>query len=238
MSFIKYISLLLILITHLTVFNACKESESTSDVDTISIDTLRLSYLALGDSYTIGEGVAVDQRWPNQLVDRLTDSLVFVEDLKIIAKTGWRTDQLKEAIEMENPENYQMVSLLIGVNNQFQNRPFDVFQTEFVELLNTAISLSGADSLVFVVSIPDYGLTPFGQNNAATIASELDAYNSYMSEVCLQKQIPFVNITDISRELGDGDGALAPDNLHPSGLQYGKWVERILPVVSRLVREE
>ncbi len=196
-----------------------------------------ISYLALGDSYTIGQGIAPPGRWPYQLGARLSNSERIIDPIDIIARTGWTTNSLIQAIDIVNPASYDLVSLLIGVNNQFQNRSFEEFQLEFDSLLNVSISIAQTKERVFVVSIPDYGVTPFGGSNRDKIAMELDAYNAFMEEQCLKQSIPFINITDISRALGDGPGALAPDDLHPSADQYKAWVDRILPVVRELIND-
>lgn len=195
-----------------------------------------IKYLALGDSYTIGQGVTAPERWPNQLVDELEQNDYEVPLLKIIAQTGWTTSSLINAIESEELEDFDLVSLLIGVNNQYQSKPFERFEMEFGVLLDKAISIAGSLERVFVVSIPDYGVTPFGANNSQQIAEELDEYNAHMAEVCLAQNIPFIDITEISRLLGDGEGALS-DNLHPSGMQYGQWVDKMLPVVLDILEE-
>jgi len=196
-----------------------------------------IRYLALGDSYTIGQGVGESSRWPNQLSTQLILNGIDVEETRIIAQTGWKTDQLLDAIEQENPTGFNLVSLLIGVNNQFNNQSLQAFRPQFDQVLNKAIDLSGPDGEVFVVSIPDYGVTPFGSANAEEIAQELDEYNTYIQSKCEEFGIPFINITEISRNLGDSDGALASDNLHPSGFQYSLWVDEILPVVLELLEE-
>lgn len=199
----------------------------------VALDSI--SYLALGDSYTIGQGIAPPGRWPNQLSARLSNSERIIAPVDLIARTGWTTSNLITAIDIFKPETYDLVSLLIGVNNQFQNRPFEQFQVEFDSLLNVSISIAGTKERVFVVSIPDYGVTPFGGSNREKIATELDAYNAFMEQQCQKQSIPFINITDISRSLGDGPGALAPDDLHPSADQYKAWVDRMRPVVEKLL---
>lgn len=196
-----------------------------------------ISYLALGDSYTIGQGIAPSGRWPYQLGTRLSNSERIIDPIDIIARTGWTTNNLIQAIDIVDPAPYDLVSLLIGVNNQFQNRSFEEFQVEFDSLLNVSISIAQTKERVFVVSIPDYGVTPFGGSNRDKIAMELDAYNTFMEQQCQKQSIPFINITDISRTLGDGPGALAPDGLHPSADQYKAWVDRILPVVRELIND-
>ena len=195
-----------------------------------------IKYLALGDSYTIGQGIALVESWPLQLGGKLIENSFSVDKNDIIAQTGWETTDLLNALADSSLEDYNLVSLLIGVNNQFSNRPFETYTTEFDLLLDQAIGLAGSDR-VFVVSIPDYGVTPFGSNNSENIAFELDEYNAYAAAKCQTLNIPFVNITEISRQLGDSNGALASDNLHPSGTQYGKWVEEMLPIVLKILEE-
>lgn len=199
-------------------------------------DLVPVKYLALGDSYTIGQGVDLAESWPIQLGAKLIENSFSVDKNDIIAQTGWETTDLLNALADSSLEDYNLVSLLIGVNNQFSNRPFETYTTEFDLLLNQAIELVGVNR-TFVVSIPDYGVTPFGSNNSENIASELDEYNAYAASKCQTLNIPFINITEISRQLGDNNGALAADNLHPSGTQYGKWVEEILPVVLEILEK-
>lgn len=196
-----------------------------------------LEYLALGDSYTIGEGVAEEMRWPNQLKQKLAGVEIDIESVQIIAKTGWTTRDLLEGIEAGSPEKQDLVSLLIGVNNQYQKRPFEQFENEFGVLLNQAIDLAVGKDKVFVVSIPDYGVTPFGSGNPEGIGKEIDRYNAHISKTCESMDVPFIDITGISRELGSGEDALAADHLHPSGTQYTLWTEAILPVVIDLLRK-
>lgn len=194
-----------------------------------------ISYLALGDSYTIGQSVEEDQRWPNQLSVKLAENGLEVSKTRIIAKTGWTTSNLLTAIENTDLDTYNLVSLLIGANNQYQRKDFSIFENEFDSLLNIAIALAGLKDRVFVVSIPDYGVTPFGNANKEQIAIELDKYNQYSKDKCFELGILYVNITDISRGMGSKDGALASDNLHPSGKQYTQWTERILPKVLKIL---
>lgn len=187
-------------------------------------------YLELGDSYTIGQGVDLADSWPIQLGAKLIENSFSLGKNEIIAQTGWETTDLLNAITDYNLEDYNLISLMIGVNNQFSNRPFEKYTTEFDLLLNKAIEFVGTNR-TFVISIPDYGVTPFGSNNSENIALELDEYNTCAASKCQTLNIPFINITEISRQLGDANGALAVDNLHPSAMQHGKWVEEMLPVV-------
>jgi lysophospholipase L1-like esterase len=210
-----------------------EQQEEPEDV----VESIR--YLALGDSYTIGQGVDESELWPVQLAEKLEEDEITVEKLEIIAQTGWRTSNLIDAVEANDPQDFNLVSLLIGVNNQFSSLEFDLFITEFNILLAKAKTIAESYDRIFVVSIPDYGVTPFGNSwgSPEQIAEELDMYNDYMAERCNELNIPFINITEISRNLGDSDGALASDNLHPSGSQYGLWVQEILPVVLSLLED-
>jgi lysophospholipase L1-like esterase len=181
-------------------------------------------FLALGDSYTIGESVAEAERWPNQLAVKLK-----LEQPRIIATTGWRTDNLKDAIRAANlkPE-YDLVSLLIGVNNQYQGKAIEVFEREFEELLQISIKLAkGKKKNVFVVSIPDYGYTPFGKAKQEKISDELDQYNAISKRIAARYGVKYFYITEISRKGFDDPELVASDGLHPSGKMYAQWVEVI-----------
>jgi len=189
-------------------------------------------YLALGDSYTIGQSVCETCRFPAQLKDSIGKYLNASDtfQVKIIAQTGWTTANLKSAIATENPLNdYDLVTLLIGVNNQYQSKPFSLYEQEFPELVATAIQKAKGDkNKVIVVSIPDYAYTPFGNGNT-NISPQIDSYNSFAENYCNANTITFVNITDITR-LGLAQPELvASDGLHPSTIAYSKFIERILP---------
>ena len=190
----------------------------------------KLTYLALGDSYTIGESVAEHERWPMQLIAQLKVKGKMYDAPKIIATTGWRTDDLSNAIWKEELKpGYDLVSLLIGVNNQYQGKTVDAYKPEFEELLKTAIKLAGGDKKrVFVVSIPDYGYTPFGKPKQAAITEDLDKFNKANKEITEKMGVRYVNITDISRKGFEDPQLVASDGLHPSGKQYGLWVDRIV----------
>jgi lysophospholipase L1-like esterase len=191
-----------------------------------------LRFLALGDSYTIGESVAEVQRWPAQLAEALRKRGIACRNPDIIAVTGWRTDDLKKAIDASSfTKNYDLVSLLIGVNNQYQGKSVEDYSKEFEDLLNTAIGYAGGDaSKVFVLSIPDYGFTPFGFPRQPQISLQIDTFNSVNKHITKGKGVAYIDITDISR-LGLKEPALvAGDGLHPSGKMYRLWVNRILDV--------
>jgi acyl-CoA thioesterase I len=194
------------------------------------------NYLALGDSYTIGQSVCETCRFPIQLQESLKKNLNVndVFNTQIIATTGWTTSNLKNAISSQNPSNNNdLVTLLIGVNNQYQNRPFSLYEEEFPQLVTTAIALAkGQSSRVIVVSIPDYAYTPYGQstNNQYTISTQLNNYNSFAENYCQANNITFVNITDITRLGLQQPELVASDGLHPSAIAYRKFVERLLPI--------
>lgn len=196
------------------------------------------SYLALGDSYTIGESVKEEFRWPNLLVDSLKNYGVYIDTPEIIAKTGWRADELlKEAkLKVIGDKKYDLVSVLIGVNNQYQGRLKSEFETQFKTVLSFAINhcKSGVKG-VFVVSIPDYGQTPFGSFNAKQIGEEIDDWNNSCKNISEAMGIQFVNITDISRKGMVNKNLVAKDGLHPSGLQYAQWAQRIAPFVLKMI---
>lgn len=193
-----------------------------------------LNYLALGDSYTIGQSVCETCRFPEQLRKNLGNLYPNnTYSLKIIAQTGWTTTNLISAINAQNlTPKYDLVTLLIGVNNQYQNILFSVYENEFPELVNKAIALGKGDKTnVIVVSIPDYAFTPYGKqsSNQSKISREIDKYNAYAQKYCLDNNIEFINITDITRQGLLNPSLVATDGLHPSELAYSYFVERILP---------
>lgn len=197
-----------------------------------------ISYLALGDSYTIGEAVSENQRWPVQLTEKLNEIGIRVEDPLIIAKTGWTTNELQNAIAEKNPgTDYDLVSLLIGVNNQYRGYPIDQYKKEFKELLLQAVAFADGDtSKVFVVSIPNYGVTPFGiEKGEEKIRQELLVYDAIADSISSLYNIPFINITPISEKAKQDSTYIASDQLHPSGKQYKEWVDLILPEVKLIL---
>ncbi len=199
-----------------------------------------LRYLALGDSYTIGESVSPEDRWPVLLADSLRARGLVVADPTIIAKTGWTTDELNAAIDQADPQGpYDLVSLLIGVNNQYRGHSVVEYRTEFRALLQRAIGYAGGEAgRVLVVSIPDWGVTPFAANDARgpqQIGEEIDAYNAVAREETERAGVPFVDITPYSRTAADDPSLVAGDGLHPSGTMYAGWTERVLPVALDLL---
>ena len=199
-----------------------------------------LRYLALGDSYTIGEGVAPDGRWPMQLARALREEGLPLADPRVIATTGWTTDELSAAIDAAEPlGTFDLVSLLIGVNNQYRGRSVDDYLGEFTRLLQRAIALAGDRAgRALVLSIPDWGVTPFGADSGRDverISNALDAYNGAAREACAAHGVAFVDIADVSRTRGAEPAMLAEDGLHPSALMYAEWTRLALPVAKGLL---
>jgi lysophospholipase L1-like esterase len=193
----------------------------------------RRRFLALGDSYTIGEGVAADERWPAQLARRLRARGIAIGEAEIIARTGWSTDELGAAMDAASfSPPYALVTLLIGVNNQYRGRDVANYRDEFSILLDRATTLAGVRAdRVIVASIPDWGTTRFARaqgRDAARIATEIDAFNAAAAAITVAQGSAFVDITALSREAGDADAMLVEDGLHPSAAQYALWTHEIL----------
>ena len=190
-----------------------------------------LRYLALGDSYTIGQSVDTSERWPVQLTVLLREAGYNYNDPRIIARTGWTTDELETAIDDANiQEEYDLVTLLIGVNDQYRGRNVEDFRTRYIDVLNKAIALANNNPKnVIVVSIPDWGVSPFAENrDRDKISQEIDLYNRVKKEETIKKQVQFINITAISRQALNNDSYIASDNLHFSGAMYKLWANEIL----------
>ena len=196
-----------------------------------------LTYLALGDSYTIGQSVQQARSFPYQLSLRLNATGHFVKKPDIIAVTGWTTGDLKEGILARDLKNhdYNIVTLLIGVNNQYRGYSKEKYRTEFVELLNTAISYAGGNKQhVFVLSIPDWGVTPFAKNggyDAQKVGAEIDAFNAINKQEAGNLSVTYADITPASREASYDPGLIASDGLHPSDRMYSLWVSQLTPLV-------
>jgi lysophospholipase L1-like esterase len=198
-----------------------------------------LRHLALGDSYTVGEGVAADASWPAQLQRQLHRDGIVMAPPRIVAVTGWTTDELAAGMEAAAlTPAWDLVSLQIGVNNQYRGRPAASYREEFAQLLRRAIALAGdRPARVVAVSIPDWGVTRFAREqgrDGATIAAELDAYNALARAETVQGGARWVDVTALSRQHAD---AVAGDGLHPSGAQYAAWVEAIAPAARAALRQ-
>lgn len=218
-------SILVIFLMAVNGFSAFSQKET---------DMGKKTFLALGDSYTIGEGVSVDARWPVQLADSLNREGFNFDQPQIIAKTGWTTDELEKAIAEAGPEGpFDLVSLLIGVNNQYRGRALEEYEVQFEGLLKQALRFAGNDpGKVIVVSIPDYGVTPFAASrDPAKIAKEIDAFNKAARLITQAYKISFIDITPGSRMASRHTDLIADDQLHPSARMYTQWVAQILPVV-------
>jgi len=187
-------------------------------------------FLALGDSYTIGESVDEHESWPHLLQNALKEVGIHFEKPQIIAKTGWRTDELIHASQSAiGHNNYDLVSLLIGVNNQYQGHSLEVYQKEFEDLLNISITAASNDPhRVFVLSIPDYGHTPFSLDSLEEIKREINLFNDWNRTISEKYGVFYFDITEISRMVLDDITLVAQDNLHPSAKQYDLWVREIL----------
>lgn len=199
-----------------------------------------IRYLALGDSYTIGEAVAEDGRWPTQLAAALRDEGIALAPPRIIATTGWTTDELHAAMDAAEPiGEHGFVSLLIGVNNQYRGRDVDEYRAQFAALLDRAIALAGGRAdRVIVLSIPDWGATPFGQasgRDLAKVAAELDAYNAVNRAESESRGVAWVDVTPVSRARGAEAAMVAEDGLHPSAAMYSEWMRLALPVARQLL---
>ena len=192
-----------------------------------------MRFLALGDSYTIGEGVSEDERWPSQLVARLLDDGIAITDLRIIARTAWTVDELADAIDAENPRGpFDLVSLMVGVNDQYRSRPVDAFAPEYAQLLDRARAFAGGRaSRTIAISIPDWGVTPYAAGrDRQRIASEIEAYNARSRELAARAGVHWVDVTPSSRAVLDDPTLVTADGLHPAGTMYARWAGLIAPV--------
>ena len=192
------------------------------------------TYLALGDSYTIGQSVLEAERFPNQTVQLLKNENIQISDPKIIAVTGWTTTNLINTLNLNPPQNdYSIVTLLIGVNNQYQHRSIDEYKTEFSLLLNRSIAYAANNkNHVIVLSIPDYSVTPFARNSdTAMISRQIDTFNLINKTISENAGVNYIDITPISREAANDAALIAIDGLHPSGKQYKRWAELLAAMI-------
>ena len=198
-----------------------------------------LRFLALGDSYTIGEAVTAESRWPNQLTSLLEAEGIQTE-VTVIARTGWTVDELWEGIQANPPEGtYDLVTLLIGVNDQYRGYPVDSYREKFRFMLGKAVLYAGGDpGRVIVLSIPDWGMTPFAaaRPSTETISQEIDRFNAVNLEETKNVGAHYVDVTVISRKARDDSELIAGDQLHPSGKMYALWAEKVLPVALEVLR--
>ena len=200
-----------------------------------------MRFLALGDSYTIGESVAARERWPVQLAEQLRAAGVACEDPAIVARTGWTTDELAAGLDRADLQGpFDLVTLLIGVNNQYRERSVAEYRLHFAELLARAVGLAGGKpERSLVLSIPDWSVTPFAQQDErppAQIAAEIDAFNAANRAEAAKQQVAYVDVTAVSRQAAARPTLIAADGLHPSGEMYAAWVRLALPVVLSLLQ--
>lgn len=231
-----------LILSFLCIISGCKKPNINPmplPTSNNSADKKEITYLALGDSYTIGERVFRNETYPYLLGKELENKGIVISETKVIAQTGWTTKDLQSAIPLAglNNKEFNMVSLLIGVNNQYQGKELNEYQRDFIDLLNTAISLAGNNrKKVFVISIPDYGFTPFGADRKEAISAEINSFNIINKQVSDSLGILYFDITPISRKGFVDLSLISKDGLHPSGKMYQEWVELILPGVINLIK--
>lgn len=221
----------LFLITFIILFSTLSYSKDMPEI--------KLKYLALGDSYTIGESVSESERFPILLTEGLRERGYEIDGPLIIAKTGWTTGELSSALDEKEPiGEYDLVTLLIGVNNQYRGRDAEEYRVEFARLLKRTAGYTNSFENVIVISIPDWGVTPFTIDKGRDpqkVGKEIDLYNSIKKEETENVGAHYVYITDISKEAKNDETLLAEDKLHPSGKMYSIWVERIIPVAKQIL---
>ena len=217
---------------------SCSNNSETIIIEEEVIEELidkKINMLSLGDSYTIGQSVCEKCRFPEQLADSLRlKNNDFEFNVNVIATTGWTTRNLINAIDNSDlTTDFDLVTLLIGVNNQYQKLPFSTFEEEFPMLINKAINAVGLDkSKLIVLSIPDYAFTPFG-NGSTTISQEIEKYNTHIKNFCESRTITFLNITDITQQGLVNPIYVASDRLHPSKEAYTEFVKRLIPLATQ-----
>jgi lysophospholipase L1-like esterase len=228
----KHIAIISILISSL--YLNCMEKENPKNL----LEEKTFTYLALGDSYTIGEGVDEKDRYPNQAIALLKTNGLTFDKPTIVAKTGWTTDELMQGISDAgiSGNTYDLVTLLIGVNNQYRGREVENYKKEFRILLEDAITFAkGNPSHVVVLSIPDWGVTPFASargTDKEKVAGEIDIYNQANKEIAKELGVHYIEITQRYREIGALPEMVVEDNLHPSALVYGEWAKHLVEIVS------
>jgi lysophospholipase L1-like esterase len=238
---VKLIFFSIVSLLPLTFFSECRKKDMMEPVESYTIvhplDTVGISYLALGDSYTKAECEIPSNSYPAQLVVKFQQEGIKVKSRTTIAQTGWRTDNLKNAITAASlQDTFDLVSLLIGVNNQFQGQSPEIYRTEFRDLLETAIYYAkGRKDKVFVLSIPDYGMTPFGSGNQAYISQQIDVFNAINKDITDSMGVRYFDITPISRKTKKDPSLTCTDHLHPSAKMYAEWVDLMLPKVLKII---
>ncbi len=206
-----------------------EDNSKLNEIDIINSSVSKFSFLALGDSYTIGEGVEESKRWPNQFIEIAYEKGLYFEKPKIIAQTGWKTYDLLNAINETNfTKKYDYVSLLIGVNNQFNSRSIYEFEEDLDKIMDKIDIIRKNNGSTIIISIPDWGYTPFAESyNRDTISYEINLFNKSLKNFADKNDIKYVDVTEISRKTLTEDDLLASDNLHPNGLMYLEWAKKI-----------
>lgn len=191
------------------------------------------TWLALGDSYTIGQGLEEGSRFPDQAASLLQERNLALDTLKYIAMTGWTTYDLDQALKTFRPQRHTVVTLLIGVNDQYTRVDTSTYRDRFTDLLDRSIELTGGlPRRVFVLSIPDYGVTPWARRmDTSRIRREIDAFNAINRRVTLARGCPYIDITPLTREGSFNRSLICGDSLHPSGIEYRRWADRIVPLM-------
>ncbi len=213
-------------------------TDTTTTTDTTA-NAGNFTWLALGDSYTIGQSVNEVERYPAQTVSLLKNNNLSVKTLQYIATTGWTTLNLLDAIASQNPTGpFDIVTLLIGVNDQYQHFDTGGYRLHFTQCLQNAIALAGnKKDHVFVLSIPDYSVTPFSQNSdTAQIRKGIDEFNAINKEITLSFNISYTDITPFTREAKNDASLIANDGLHPSGKEYAKWAAVLAPEIEKVLK--
>ena len=233
----RFIPILLVLLVGCARPSSMLAPLTTSTVTATPLAGPPIPFLALGDSYTIGEGERAARRWPVQVAALARQRGLFLAKPKIIARTGWTTAELQDAIKAaNNHQTYGLVSLLIGVNNQYRGQSVALYRSEFRALLATAIRFAdGQPRHVVVLSIPDWGVTPFAEGrDRAQIALEIDQFNLVAHEECQHADVAFVDITPLTRAAAGDPKQFVADGLHYTGAQMQQWAALALPVVQQL----
>ena len=229
--------LLIIFVLIANAYAGCSQYKMQANTDT----NKTRSYLALGDSYTIGESVPIENSFPYQLAAELGQTGHTVSEPQIIAATGWTTDELIDAINNSSikGKKYNLVTLLIGVNNQYRDYSQATYRKEFVQLLNTAIAFAdGNKTHVFVLSIPDWGVTPYAESrDRAQIAKEIDQFNAINKQESQRAGVAYIDITPISKQAANDATLNADDGLHPSAKMYGLWVKELVKVMAKSLQK-
>lgn len=239
----KYIALVTTLI-----FYSCSSNIHLNTTDKAQKEvkgpnnTIQYSYLALGDSYTIGTSINTRNNYPSQLIDSLAKRNYKIDNFDLLATNGWTTTNLIDALDnaLFKSKTYDIVTLLIGVNNQYQNKDFEIFESEFTTLIDRAINFANRDAnKVVVISIPDYSVTPIVANTEKDlVAQEIKKYNFRKKEITKSKGVTFINITPISQLAANDNTLLASDNLHPSAKMYSLWLNEITNIIVNKLKAE